>query len=256
MLAAEQIAIQRVGVRHDWPRQADDALIERMARSLSLAGQLQPIGVRRAGQGWILIFGYVRLLAARRLGWKTIWAVVHPEVKKQEQVDLVLWAMDNLHHAAPQLDELAVTIGRLLDAGMSHSAIALALGKSVDWVTGMQSITKDSLARDMIEEGRLAEAEAWSVFIRLAPNIQKIVMESTEPITLKFCERAQTMAVRGWQKKRKPILQGSSQAQLQSDSTLDLFSSAVMDDGNTSTFNHTHPTFNCFDESTTDEAPI
>ncbi len=216
--------------------------INRMMLSLSTTGQLQPIGVRRHGNGWILIFGHLRLHAAKQLGWETIQAMEYPETENPELVDLALWAGENLHRLAPALDEMAVTVGRLVDAGMSHSAIAMALGKSVDWVTGMQSITRDSLARNMIEEGLLEDAEAWSAFRKLAPNIQRNVLDSTELITRQSCERAQTKPVRGWLKKKKPDLQEAFQTPLQSSSTFDLFSPAEMDDGNNSTFNHTRPT--------------
>lgn len=190
MLAAVQIAIQRIGVRHDSPRYVDDALIERMASSLSLAGQLQPISVRRAGEGWVLIFGYVRLHAARRLGWETIWAVVHPEIKKQEHVDLVLWAMDNLHHATPELDELAVAVKRMADAGMSDSVIAVALNKTVDWVNGLLEIAQNPLARNLIDSGRLVSVDDWIVYTKLELDVQTRLLNEPGPITRQTCEQA------------------------------------------------------------------
>jgi ParB family chromosome partitioning protein len=188
MLEALQVTIQHIGIRDDYPRVANDAVIDRMANSLSMAGQLQPIGVRRAGEGWVLIFGYVRLLAAKRLGWTTIWAVVLPEFKKQEHVDLALWAIENLHHEPPELDELALVVKRMVDAGMSDSVIALALGKNVDWVTGMIDICRNPMARRLIATGRLSELEAWFAFMRLTPSEKKYLLDSTEPITVRNCK--------------------------------------------------------------------
>ncbi len=237
-LSMLEVPIQRIQLGHDQPRRIlDREAINRMKLSLSITGQLQPIGVRRYGNGWILIFGYLRLRAAQQLGWKTIRAVEYPETENQKLVDLTLWASQNLHHVTPALDDMACAVSRLADAGMAVPVVAVVLGRSVDWVNGMLEIARNPMARRLIDTGRLVEAEAWSAFMRLSPGVRKKLLDGTEPITRQSCEQAQRSADQDQQKKKQPVLQKSFQVSLQSDSTLDLFSPAVMDDGNSSTAN-------------------
>jgi ParB family chromosome partitioning protein len=241
------VPVNQVELRNDRPRQFlyRDA-INWMKLSLSTAGQLQPIGVRRHGNGWILIFGHLRLHAAKQLGWETIQAMEYPESENPELVDLALWASENLHRLEPVLDEMAVTVSRLVAAGMSQSVIALALGKPDDWVKGMLKIARDPVVRRMIEEGRVADAESGVAFIQLAPKYQKMLLDSTGPITRESCERVQTLVVRDQQKKKQPVLQKSLQTPPQSDFMLDLFSPA----GTNSNVNHTRSTADFFKSAT------
>ncbi len=190
------VPVQKIRLTHDRPRRImDPDAIEWMKASLATVGQLQPIGVRRHGNGWILIFGHLRLQAAKQIGWKTIQAMEYGETESAVLIDLAIWASENLHRSSPALDEMAITICRLVDAGMSDSVIALALGKSIDWVTGMRDIARDPMARRMIEAGRLVEAEAWPVFMRLSPAGRKKILDSSEPISLRSCDRFMQMLV-------------------------------------------------------------
>ncbi len=184
------VPLRDIQLIHFQPRRnPDQDAIERLALSLSTTGQMQPVGVRRHGNGWRLIFGYLRFYAARQLGWKTIQAREYPETENRELVDLALWASENLHHSVPALDEMAVVVSRLAEAGMAVAAIAAALSKSVVWVDGMLNIARDPVARRMIEKRRLDDPEAWAVFTRLAQNAQKTLLDSMDPITLWRCEQ-------------------------------------------------------------------
>ncbi len=198
------VPIQQIKLIHDQPRRSmDPDAIERMKASLATVGQLQPIGVRRHGCGWTLIFGHLRLHAALQLGWKTIQAMEYGEIESAVLIDLAIWANENLHRSAPALDEMAITICRLIDAGMSDSVIALALGKTIDWVTGMRDIARDPMARRLIDIGRLVELEAWLMFMQLSLDDRKKLLDSAESVSLRNCE--------GFMKKPavlKPIIHG------------------------------------------------
>ncbi len=62
----------RVGPRHR--RELGD--VEELARSIRAVGLLQPVGVRRSGEGFELLFGARRLEACRRLGREEIEALL------------------------------------------------------------------------------------------------------------------------------------------------------------------------------------
>ncbi len=183
------VPVHKIRLADDQPRRIlNPQAMEQIKSSLATAGQLQPIGVRRHGTGWTLIFGHLRLHAALQLGWKTIQAMEYGETESAVLLDLAIWAGENLHRSVPALDEMAVAICRLVDAGMSDSAIALALGKSVDWVIGMRDIARNPMARRLIEAGRLVEAEAWPVFMHLSPGERKKFLDSAEMVSLRSCE--------------------------------------------------------------------
>jgi ParB/RepB/Spo0J family partition protein len=66
-------------VREDTRRQGDGGYgsIDELAASLESSGQLQPVVVRPAVDGkFELVFGFRRLLAAKKLGWKSVRAEI------------------------------------------------------------------------------------------------------------------------------------------------------------------------------------
>ena len=207
-----EVPIRSIHLRHDRPRRIlEHDAIDGMMASLSTTGQMQAIGVRRHGNGWILIYGYLRLQAVWQLGWETIRAMEYPESGNAELIDLVLWASENLHQSAPKLDELAIAVSRFADAGMSLPAIATALGKPEHWVEAILNIARDSLARRMIEMGRLTEVEAWIAFIKLSPQIRKSLLDSTELISLQRCILAQVQKIPDAKSRKSKILQTQDQ---------------------------------------------
>lgn len=79
MPALERVAIAEVKVGADRLRKADPAKVDAIAHSYGLVGQLQPIKVIRAAHGELLLnIGLTRLMAARKVGWSHIDALVVP----------------------------------------------------------------------------------------------------------------------------------------------------------------------------------
>src|SRR5208337_2135043 len=78
--------IVEVAVDSVFDPQINDALseedrrgIDELARRIQKMGLLQPIVVRRIGDGrWELVAGRFRLLACRQLGWKVMPAIIRP----------------------------------------------------------------------------------------------------------------------------------------------------------------------------------
>jgi ParB family chromosome partitioning protein len=185
--------VEQIFFNHNHPRRiVTKSDIDTMVMSLTIAGQIQPIGIRRIGTGCILIFGQLRLLAARQLGWQTINAIEFPEIANSELFDLVLNVHENLHRTSLELDEIAVAVNTIFQTGMSELHIAQALGKTAVWVAGMLSIACDPVARRIIEAGRLADVDAWLIFKNLVPEYRKMLLDGSEMITLQACAQIQT----------------------------------------------------------------
>ena len=57
-------------------REIAEEKIDELAQSIKACGLIQPVVVRRAGDGYQLVVGERRFLACRKLGWKKISAAV------------------------------------------------------------------------------------------------------------------------------------------------------------------------------------
>ncbi|QKE40033.1 MAG: ParB/RepB/Spo0J family partition protein [Ferrovum myxofaciens] len=185
----QKTPIDRIRPDKSQPRRNfDEEALEDLAKSMNMVGQLQPIGIRRSGSDWMIVYGERRLRAARQLGWATINAIVYE--LPAHNMAVVLQACENLHRVDLGLNEYVEVVLRLKEAGMEPGSISRALSKNERWVGNLLSIARDPLARALIEGGRLNSADAWERFKNLQPEARKIVLDSTEPITWPRCESA------------------------------------------------------------------
>ncbi len=200
------VPVARIKVDSGWRRRDlnSDGLAS-MTQSLAVLGQLQPIGVRKAGGEWKLVFGQVRLLAAQKLGWDTLLANEYPEMDSSALLDLAIWAGENLHRNSLAIDEIALVVHSLAVAGMSGEVIARVLSKEVGWVECMLSIAREPLARQLIEMGRLVDVEAWPIFMQLAPQARKMLLDSMDPITSLRCALVKKHFLQNAKKKPRSI---------------------------------------------------
>ena len=201
---SQKIQIDRIRPDKSQPRRDFDAeALDDLAKSMGMVGQLQPIGIRRSGSDWVVVYGERRLRAARQLGWKTINAIAY-ELPAQNMA-MVLQACENLHRVDLGLAEYAEVVLRLKEAGMELGGISHALSKPERWVGNLLSIARDPVARELMDEGRLNSADAWERFKGLQPEARKIVLDSTEPITWPRCESAKKQ-VQKLSEKRQTII--------------------------------------------------
>ncbi len=168
-------------------RRLDSDALDALAKSLEIVGQLQPIGVRAAGQGWSLIYGERRLRAARLLGWSALMARIYSPIGA---VPVVLRATENMHRQEFGLEDAADTVLRLVEAGMSPPSIAKALARSEGWISSVLSIARNPIARELVDLGRVQSASAWEAFAALSADAQRIVVESSDTITVGRCDEA------------------------------------------------------------------
>lgn len=81
-----EIEIARI---HDTEIAADPADVEALAKSISSAGLLQPVLVTASPQGgyYDLLAGHLRLEACKKLGWRTIPAVVREHARSESAIE-------------------------------------------------------------------------------------------------------------------------------------------------------------------------
>ena len=188
------LPIDQVKPDADQPRRHfDPETLEDLAQSMAMIGQLQPIGVRREGPGWLIVYGERRWRAAGLLGWKTVQA---REYKPYGPAKLVLQACENMHRDELTLDEYATTVLRLVEAGMPIEAVARALGRREAWAQSMLGIARDPVARALIDAGRLGSVDAWDQFMALRPLERKSLLDGGQAVTGPRCEREKERAER------------------------------------------------------------
>jgi ParB family chromosome partitioning protein len=121
-----------VGAVQPNPRQPrtlfEDEAMESLARSIEEVGVLQPIVVRKVGDGFELIAGERRLRAARLAGLATVPAVVR---ESDETESLREALIENIHREDLNPIELAEAYRELLDElGLKQETLAERLGIS------------------------------------------------------------------------------------------------------------------------------
>lgn len=111
------------------PRKTDvDAGIEELAASISEHGLLQPIVVRKLGEGYELIAGERRVRACRRLGMKVIPALVR---EGSDRDSALLALVENLQRQDLCVLDEAEGYRRLIaEFGLTQEEVAGSVGKS------------------------------------------------------------------------------------------------------------------------------
>lgn len=129
------IPVGQVAPNPDQPRSDfEQASIDTLAASIEALGLLQPIVVRSADDGYVLVAGERRLRAVRQLGLTTVAAVIRDEADGRTNLTEAL--VENLQREdLNPLEEAAAYRELLEEYGMTHEEVASAVGRSRSAVT-------------------------------------------------------------------------------------------------------------------------
>lgn len=158
--AVMSIPIDRIRPNPFQPRRTfDDEGVEELARSIQEQGLLQPVVVRRAGDGYELLAGERRLRACRRIGWTEVPALVR-EADDREAAILAL--AENLQRKGLSLFEQVEAYRRLVEElHVPQQELAKRLGVSQASVANKLRLLKLApKAREIVEESQLTERHA------------------------------------------------------------------------------------------------
>ena len=146
LLPTEQIAL-RPSVQQ---KPLSHMPLETLAASMAREGLREPILVRAAAQGYIIVEGNRRLMACRMLGWREIPARVQPkDVSDMTSAGEIFAAL----RARPMgyLDRAEAANRLTADFGVPRAAIAQQTGDSAAHVLSLQQIaTLDDRTRDIL----------------------------------------------------------------------------------------------------------
>ena len=155
-VGATEIPLERIRPNRQQPRTSfnPDGIAE-LAASIKRHGVLQPIVVSRDGEGYELVAGHRRVLAARVAGRTTIPAVVRDDVRDRLELALV----ENLQRADLNAIETARAYKLLMETyDLTQEQVAERVGKSRSAVANMlRTLTAPQPLQDAVMEGKISE---------------------------------------------------------------------------------------------------
>lgn len=129
--------------------------IQELAESIKQKGILQPILLRKHGEGYQIVAGERRFRAMKSLGKTEIPAQVRDHLSDRDMMEMAL--IENLQRVQLNPIEEALAFEALInEVGVTHEEIAEQLGKSRSAVTNTLRLLKlDPEVRTLIQEGKL-----------------------------------------------------------------------------------------------------
>jgi len=168
------IEVNRIELRPQVRTQFDDRDITGLAMSMRAVGQLSPVRVRRDGELFPVVDGARRTLAAKKLNWPTIAAIVESDdIHETDVLERSLIA--NCQRADLTPIEKARGIEELIQkTGRTASEAAGRLGMSKADVSRIRSLL--SLPEEMqaaIQAGTLPASTAYEIYKLPDPDAQR-----------------------------------------------------------------------------------
>jgi len=153
---ASEIPLERVSPNRQQPRTSfDPDSLSELAASIRRHGVLQPIVVSRSGDGYELVAGHRRVLAARLAGKTTIPAVVREDVSDRLELALT----ENLQRTDLNAIEAARAYKLLMETyDLTQEQLAERLGKSRSAVANtLRTLSAPQPLQDAVLEGKIGE---------------------------------------------------------------------------------------------------
>lgn len=106
-----------------------DQDLEELMQDIKTRGLMQPIGLSKQGEEYVVVFGHRRFYAVKKLGWSDLsendYKLLPPNLSFEEY--LIYNAVENIHRKDISPIELGKVISRLKETGLSLGEIAVKL---------------------------------------------------------------------------------------------------------------------------------
>lgn len=169
----QHIPLGRIRPNPQQPRRSfDEEGLAELAASIRSCGILQPLTVRRAGEGYELVAGERRLRAARIAGLREVPCLV-AQVGEEDSALLAL--MENLQRRDLDCWEEAQAIARLISRyGLSQEEAARRLGRAQPTVANkLRLLRLPEDVRALLRENGLTERHARALLRLQDPEVQR-----------------------------------------------------------------------------------
>lgn len=158
--STEVAPVDMLAPHPDQPRRRfDDAALDELASSIKARGILQPIVVRRLGEGYQIIAGERRWRASQRAGLSEV-PIIIKDFDDAETLEVAL--VENIQREDLTAIEEAEAYKRLIDQfGHTQEALGRLVGKSRSHVANLlRLIDLPEEVRDAVADGRLSMGHA------------------------------------------------------------------------------------------------
>lgn len=169
----QYIPLGRIRPNPQQPRRSfDEEGLAELAASIRSCGILQPLTVRRAGEGYELVAGERRLRAAQIAGLREVPCLV-AQVGEEDSALLAL--MENLQRRDLDCWEEAQAIARLISRyGLSQEEAARRLGRAQPTVANkLRLLRLPEDVRALLRENGLTERHARALLRLQDPEVQR-----------------------------------------------------------------------------------
>lgn len=169
----QYIPLGRIRPNPQQPRRSfDEEGLAELAASIRSCGILQPLTVRRAGEGYELVAGERRLRAARIAGLREVPCLV-AQVGEEDSALLAL--MENLQRRDLDCWEEAQAIARLISRyGLSQEEATRRLGRAQPTVANkLRLLRLPEDVRALLRENGLTERHARALLRLQDPEVQR-----------------------------------------------------------------------------------
>ena len=169
----QYIPLGRIRPNPQQPRRSfDEEGLAELAASIRSCGILQPLTVRRAGEGYELVAGERRLRAARIAGLREVPCLV-AQVGEEDSALLAL--MENLQRRDLDCWEEAQAIAQLISRyGLSQEEAARRLGRAQPTVANkLRLLRLPEDVRALLRENGLTERHARALLRLQDPEVQR-----------------------------------------------------------------------------------
>ena len=207
-----QVEVDRIASNPSQPRRSfDEAKIDELANSVRDQGIIQPLLVRRVGEGYELIAGERRLRAARKAGLREVPVIVR-EASNSETLQLAL--LENLQREDLNPIEEATAYQRLQEEfELSQEEIAQKVGRSRPAVANcMRLLLLPREVQQELAQGKLPVGQARALLgleseaLMLAAAREVI----TKGLSTREAERLVARLKSGRKRKRETALSDSN----------------------------------------------
>ncbi|MGB3094051.1 MAG: ParB/RepB/Spo0J family partition protein [Candidatus Zixiibacteriota bacterium] len=141
----------------------DEEKLSELAASIKEKGIIQPVVVRQVGEEFELVAGERRLLAAKKLGWEEIPAVIAGKLSKEDMLELSL--IENLQREDLNPIDTARGYKRLLEECLlTQAEVAQRIGKDRSSVANtLRILNLPAEVQELIGDGKLSEGHARAI---------------------------------------------------------------------------------------------
>lgn len=208
-----EIPIKNIRPNPGQPRKNFDLdELTRLAKSISRDGIIQPLSVRRRGEGYELISGERRLRAARMVGFQSVPCILFDT---NERNSALMALIENIHRSDLSFFEEAEAINNLVQIyGMTQGDAALRLGMAQSTVANkLRLLRLPEDERKLISAMGLSERHARAlvqlekkqdrIFVLDRINRFKLNVESTDKLVKSILNKDK---IRQSYVKRAPVL--------------------------------------------------